>query len=123
MEKTLPEKTLNEKLIIVISAFAIVLMLFFAKNMHDMVSHVGSLVKDVHIMTQEMQKVSKNIQIMQEGTAQMTKSMVIMNKDVAQMSKSLKTLNENVTNISKDMDIGLDTFSSPSGFMDNMFRK
>ena len=89
--------TVDSKVIVAVGGIAVVLMLYFAVNMYQMVSHVGKLADHTSIMTTQI---------------------VEMNANTKSMSESTKHISSSIDNI----DEGVDTVTSPRGMM-NMWRR
>lgn len=89
--------TIGSKVIIGVGAIAVVLMIYFAINMYQMVSHVGKLANQTIIMTQQITEINKNTQH--------------MSKDTHRMSANIDSI-----------DNGIENVTSPRGMM-NMWRR
>ena len=89
--------TIDSKVIVGIGGMAVVLMLYFAVNMYQMVNHVGKLADHTSVMTTQM---------------------VEMNANTKSMSQNTKHISSSIESI----DDGVETVTSPRGMM-NMWRR
>jgi len=124
-EQTKQVYQFDHKVILIVGGIAIVLMLYFAVNMYQMVSHVGNMVKNTNTMTKQMvvignsiEHMNKSMDNMSKNTSVMSKDMDSFNKNIKDMTHSIKLMTKNV----KSMDKGMKTITTPSGMM-NMWRR
>jgi len=89
--------TIDTKIIVIVGGIAVTLMLYFALNMYQMVSHVGKLADNTAIMTQQIVEMNQN-----------TKS---MSQDTHKMSSNIDSMDE-----------GIRTVTTPRGML-NMWRR
>ena len=115
----------DHKVILFVGGISIILMIYFAINMFQMVSHVGKMAENTNIMTKQMviignsiEHMNKNIDSMSKNTSVMSKDMDSFNKNMKDMTHSIKLMTKNV----KSMDKGMKTMTTPSGMM-NMWRR
>ena len=75
--------TIDTKVIVVVGGIAVTLMLYFAVNMYQMVSHVGKLADHTAVMTTQMVEMNKNTKSMSEDTHQMSSNLDHVDKSIS----------------------------------------
>jgi len=115
----------DHKVILFVGGIAIILMIYFAINMYQMVSYVGKMANNTNTMTKQMinignsiKRMNKSMDNMSKNTSIMSKDMDSFNKNIKDMTHSIKLMTKNV----KSMDKGMKTITTPSGMM-NMWRR
>ena len=97
IEKTNNKYNLDTKVIVGIGMIAVVLMIYFAINMYQMVSHVGKLANNTEVMTQQM---------------------IILGDNIKKINNNTYNMHSNINSIDK----GIKTMTTPTGWI-NMWRK
>lgn len=113
-------------LMMLVTAFGVVIVLFFAKMLYDMTYYVG-------IMSQEIVSMNKKVDKMSEGMEAMNVYMGEMNihvkniqsnmaRDINSMSHSVKQMSHDITSMQKDMNKGVGKLS-PMGMAKSMMHR
>jgi len=115
-------------LMILVTIFGVILMLFFAKMLYDMTGYVGQMAKSVNSMSSEPILVNKKIDKMNEGMEAMNVYMGTMNihvkniqsdmaKDISSMSSSVRTMSSDMGEMKTDMNKGVNRLT-PIGMVE-----
>lgn len=104
IERSGNQYNIDTKIITGVGIIAVVLMIYFAINMYQMVAHVGKLADSTVIMTKQMIKMENNIGNINTNTKSMS-------QDTHKMSSSMTSMTRGIKNV-----------TSPRGVM-NMWRR
>jgi hypothetical protein len=111
-------------LMMLVTGFAVTLLLFFAKMLYDMTSYVGEMATHVEVMSHEVVSLNKKFDYMNDNMIHIRKSMNEMNSHIhliqSEMAKDISSISGSVETMSSDMsdmNNNMKKFSSPKGFM------
>ncbi len=113
------EKQGTNKLVLVGATGGMLLMLFFAKMMFDMVNYVGSMSQNMQVMSKEIVNISQKIDIMTENISQLNNSVEDMDISMKKMHHDIHDIQEDISrdmnSMATDMRKGIKTFTTASG--------
>ena len=84
--------TIDTKVIVGVGIIATILMIYFAINMYQMVSHVGKLADSTVIMTKQMIKMENNIGNIDTNTKSMSQDTHKMSSSMTKMTRGIKNV-------------------------------